>query len=63
MMSAGLDPEKCSIYRQSDIKETAELHLMLSMITPLGWLERCPTSKEQQQNITDKDLGNYGFLG
>ena len=62
-MSAGLDPEKCSIYRQSDIKETAELHLLLSMITPLGWLERCPTYKEQQQQITDKDLGNYGFLG
>ena len=62
-MSAGLDPEKCAIYRQSDIRETAELHLLLSMITPLGWLERCPTYKEQQQNITDKDLGNYGFLG
>ena len=62
-LSAGLDPEKCAIYRQSDIKETAELHLLLSMITPLGWLERCPTYKEQQQQITDKDLGNYGFLG
>ena len=62
-MSAGLDPEKCAIYRQSDIRETAELHLLLSMITPLGWLERCPTYKEQQQQITDKDLGNYGFLG
>lgn len=62
-MSTGLDPEKCSIYRQSDIRETAELHLLLSMITPLGWLERCPTYKEQLQNITDKDLGNYGFLG
>ena len=62
-MSTGLDPEKCAIYRQSSIKETAELHLLLSMITPLGWLERCPTYKEQLQNITDKDLGNYGFLG
>lgn len=62
-MSTGLSPEKCTIYRQSDIKETAELHLLLSMITPLGWLERCPTYKEQLQNITDKDLGNYGFLG
>ncbi len=62
-MSAGLDPEKCVIYRQSCIKETAELHLLLSMITPLGWLERCPTYKEQLQNITDRDLGNYGFLG
>ncbi len=62
-MSTGLNPEKCAIYRQSDIKETAELHLLLSMITPLGWLERCPTYKEQLLNITDKDLGNYGFLG
>ena len=62
-LSAGLDPEQCAIYRQSDIRETAELHLLLSMITPLGWLERCPTYKEQQQQITDKDLGNYGFLG
>ena len=62
-LSVGLDPDKCAIYRQSDIKETAELHLLLSMITPLGWLERNPTYKEQQQEITTKDLGNYGFLG
>ncbi|MDR2051763.1 MAG: tryptophan--tRNA ligase [Deltaproteobacteria bacterium] len=62
-VAAGLDPEKSAIYLQSGIKELAELHLLLSMITPLGWLERCPTYKEQQQNITGKDLANYGFLG
>ena len=62
-LSVGLDPDKCAIYRQSDIKETAELHLLLSMLTPLGWLERNPTYQEQQQEITTKDLGNYGFLG
>lgn len=62
-LSVGLDPARCAIYRQSALKETAELHLLLSMITPLGWLERNPTYKEQQQEITAKDLGNYGFLG
>ncbi len=62
-LSVGLDPEACAIFVQSDIKQTAELHLLLSMITPLGWLERCPTYKEQQDNVKDKDLGNYGFLG
>ncbi len=62
-LSTGLDPEACGIFLQSEIKETAELHLLLSMITPLGWLERCPTYKEQQEQITHKDLGNYGFLG
>ena len=62
-LSVGLDPARCAIYRQSALKETAELHLLLSMITPLGWLERNPTYKEQQQEITTKDLGNYGFLG
>ena len=62
-LSAGLDPQKCVIFRQSQIKQHAELHLLLSMITPLGWLERNPTYKEQQQEITTKDLGNYGFLG
>ncbi len=60
---AGLDPEKCVIFQQSAIKETAELHLVLSMVTPVSWLERCPTYKEQQQQITDKDLSTYGFLG
>lgn len=62
-VAAGLNPDKAVIYLQSRIKELAELHLLLSMLTPLGWLERCPTYKEQQQNITDKDLNNYGFLG
>lgn len=62
-LACGLCPEKSSIYVQSSFKEIAELHLLLSMITPLGWLERCPTYKEQQQNITNKDLSNYGFLG
>ncbi len=62
-LSTGLDPEKCGIFLQSNVKEHAELHLLLSMITPVGWLERCPTYKEQQEQITHKDLGNYGFLG
>lgn len=62
-LSVGLDPEKSVIFQQSQVKEHAELHLLLSMITPLGWLERCPTYKEQQQEITTKDLSNYGFLG
>ncbi len=62
-LSAGLDPESCGIFLQSDVKQVAELHLLFSMITPLGWLERCPTYKEQQAQITNKDLGNYGFLG
>lgn len=62
-LASGLDPEKCTIFQQSAIKEHAELHLLLSMVTPLGWLERCPTYKEQRDQITNKDLGNYGFLG
>ena len=60
---AGLDPEKSVIFRQSHIKEHAELHLLLSMITPVSWLERCPTYKEQLQQLSHKDLGTYGFLG
>ncbi len=60
---AGLDPEKSVIFQQSQIKETAELHLILSMVTPVSWVERCPTYKEQQQQITEKDLSTYGFLG
>ncbi|KAF1076031.1 tryptophan--tRNA ligase [Halodesulfovibrio sp. MK-HDV] len=62
-LASGLDPEKCTIFQQSAVKEHAELHLLLSMITPLGWLERCPTYKEQRDQISNKDLGNYGFLG
>ena len=60
-ISAGLDPEKSVIFRQSDVKEHAELHLLLSMITPLGWLERCPTYKEQLQQLSGKEITNYGF--
>ena len=62
-IAAGLDPEKSVLFQQSAIKETAELHLILSMLTPVSWLERCPTYKEQQQQIADKDLSTYGFLG
>ncbi|MDR0466653.1 MAG: tryptophan--tRNA ligase, partial [Deltaproteobacteria bacterium] len=62
-LAAGLDPKKCTIFRQSEIKPHAELTLLLGMITPVSWLERNPTYKEQRQEIPDKDLGNFGFLG
>lgn len=62
-LAAGLDPEKCTIFLQSRVLEHAELHLLLSMITPLGWLERVPTYKEKQEELRDKDLSTYGFLG
>jgi tryptophanyl-tRNA synthetase len=62
-LAAGLDPEKATIFIQSHVPEHAELHLLLSLITPLGWLERVPTYKEQRENIKEKDLGTYGFLG
>jgi tryptophanyl-tRNA synthetase len=62
-LAAGLDPKKVVIFQQSQILEHAELHLLLSMITPLGWLERVPTYKEQIENIKGKDLLTYGFLG
>ena len=62
-LAAGLDPERSVIFTQSHVPQHAELFLLLSMITPLGWLERVPTYKEQRENIKDKDLGNYGFLG
>lgn len=62
-LAAGLDPEKCSIFVQSHVREHAELHLLFSMITPLGWLERVPSFKEQQQQMPNKDLHMYGFLG
>ena len=62
-LSAGLDPEKCVIFRQSDVKEHAELHLLFSMVTPLSWLLRCPTYKDQMQQLKDKDIATYGFLG
>ena len=62
-LAAGLDPRRSTIFIQSHVPQHAELHLLLSMITPLGWLERVPTYKEQRENIKDKDLGTYGFLG
>src|SRR5271168_435829 len=62
-LAAGLDPAKCVMFIQSHVPTHAELHLLLSMITPLGWLERVPTYKEQKENIKEKDLGTYGFLG
>ncbi|HEY4563909.1 MAG TPA: tryptophan--tRNA ligase [Thermoanaerobaculia bacterium] len=62
-ISAGLDPERSTIFIQSMVPDHAELHLLLSMLTPLGWLERVPTYKEQMQQIENKDLSTYGFLG
>jgi tryptophanyl-tRNA synthetase len=62
-LAVGLDPERCTIFLQSRILEHAELHLLLSMITPLSWLERVPTYKEKQQELKEKDLATYGFLG
>ncbi len=62
-ISVGLDPEICTFFLQSAVKEHAELHLILSMITPLAWLERNPTYKEQQQELESKDIATYGFLG
>jgi tryptophanyl-tRNA synthetase len=62
-LAAGLDPKRCTMFIQSHVHQHAELHLLLSMITPLGWLERVPTYKEQQENITGRDLSTYGFLG
>ena len=63
MLAAGIDPSKATLFLQSRLHEHAELHLMLSMITPVPWLERNPTYKEQQQELTTKDLSTYGFLG
>ncbi len=62
-LAAGLDPARCVMFLQSHVPAHAELHLLLSMITPLGWLERVPTYKEQKDNIKGKDLDTYGFLG
>ena len=62
-LASGLDPEKCTLFIQSSVPEHAELHLLLSMVTPLGWLERVPTYKEALENAKDKDLHTYGFLG
>jgi len=62
-LAAGLDPERSTLFIQSHVPQHAELHLLFSMITPLGWLERVPSYKEQRENLKDKDLGTYGFLG
>ncbi|HOV87972.1 MAG TPA: tryptophan--tRNA ligase [Syntrophobacteraceae bacterium] len=62
-LSAGLDPRQATLFIQSEVKEHAELYLLLGMITPLPWLERNPTYKEQQQQLDQKDLATYGFLG
>jgi tryptophanyl-tRNA synthetase len=62
-LSIGLDPERCVIFCQSSVKEHAELHLLLSMITPVPWLERNPTYKEQLREMEGRDLSTYGFLG
>jgi tryptophanyl-tRNA synthetase len=62
-LAAGVDPSKSTLFIQSQVIEHAELHLLLSMMTPLGWLERVPTYKDQQEKLTEKDLSTYGFLG
>ncbi len=62
-LGAGLDPNRCTIFVQSQVKHHYELTLLLGMITPLGWLERVPSYKEMQENLTNKDLTTFGFLG
>ena len=62
-LAAGVDPAQATIFIQSRVPEHAELHLLLSMMCPLGWLERVPTYKDQQEKLSDKDLSTYGFLG
>jgi tryptophanyl-tRNA synthetase len=62
-LAAGVDPANATLFIQSRVPEHAELHLLLSMITPLGWLERVPTYKDQQEKLSEKDLSTYGFLG
>ncbi len=62
-LAAGVDPAQATLFVQSRVIEHAELHLLLSMMTPLGWLERVPTYKDQQEKLSSKDLSTYGFLG
>lgn len=62
-LAAGIEPSSASLFLQSRVPEHAELHLLLSMITPLSWLERVPTYKDQQEKLKEKDLSTYGFLG
>jgi tryptophanyl-tRNA synthetase len=63
LLAAGIDPERVTLYRQSDVKEVAEMTLLLGMITPLGWLERVPTFKERLRDNAERDIANYGLLG
>ena len=62
-LAAGIDPSQATLFIQSRVPEHAELHLLMSMITPLGWLERVPSYKDQQEKLSDRDLSTYGFLG
>ena len=62
-LAAGLDPQRCTMFVQSHVKQHAELHVLFSMVTPLGWLERVPSYKDQQAQLANKDLHTYGFLG
>mgnify|MGYP000097150945 CR=1 FL=1 len=62
-LAAGVDPSQATLFIQSRVPEHAELHLLLSMMAPLGWLERVPTYKDQQEKLSEKDLSTYGFLG
>jgi tryptophanyl-tRNA synthetase len=62
-VACGIDPERCVIFVQSDVPEHAELHLVLSCVTPIGWVERCPTYKEQLKQLAKKDVNTYAFLG
>lgn len=62
-LAVGLDPSRCALFVQSQVPEHAELHLLLSMVVPLGWLERVPTYKEQLRELEDRDIHTYGFLG
>ncbi|MFC1511501.1 tryptophan--tRNA ligase, partial [Candidatus Margulisiibacteriota bacterium] len=63
LLAAGVDPKKCVLFKQSDLVEHSELHLLLSMIIPVSWLERVPTYKSKIEELKGKDLGTYGFLG
>jgi tryptophanyl-tRNA synthetase len=63
LLAAGIDPNRTTLYRQSDLPEVAELFLLLGMLTPLGWLERVPTYKERLRDLSERDIANYGLLG
>lgn len=63
LLSSGINPEKCVLFKQSDVPEHAELHLLFSMITPIPWLERVPSYKSKIDELKEKELGTYGFLG